>query len=795
MESNNIILNNENFINTFQHFPNNMAMELNSLISLNNTHINHTDHNLRYYINNSNTNNYENFSIQSNNHQRSNNNSLHQNEPINYSTITLSQQMNLSLDNNKNKEEEEEEEEELIEQIEGNEENNNSSEMINENENNNNEITNNSLPEFDYENILQQNMNENENVTLLNTFSNRNNINTFSNFHPSNTNINQQQENTSNSNGYSNTIINKNEDNHNIESIKFNTNKEDNKENEKIKLKLDFISISSQNKNKNNLEKFMKSPQYSDLQKTYLYANKIYSLKGENNFDIGTDEGNEICQEFLNQIEVLMKSMNIKGQDRNYRKKFTKAYFLLFEENKLCFLSEIFDSAQENTSFIVVNEEKYYFTEEVLNYGNDLFVSFCALITLLIDSIKMIKDKVISFDINKILDNIHSCLIDFDMKWVRYEEKYINELIIIEEKARNLITEGIKLENEITQYENKSKIKGKLLINDKKYNELRTKLIANILKINQIANINGKGRSDLPPEILFKAEKVLVTVSENKSKGMRNLAFKIKNALYVIRQLFRKYSKNIEGVDPRLSNNKDLSKYLLYFETKFELGMIYLLDNQKYNQLLSFSQIIEIICEKYNKYSIRDLIENNDPCIFVSLPSILLLKAMNKEDQNICKEYIPGLYDKNNESGKLFYNIKNLKKQVRNIIGDSNKTYNIIEKYILFDGTDEQKIIEQEIEQYSQIKKLICEIKKGLTNLSVHLQTYKPTQWNQFFQLAMDIKILNQNEMFNDANKSISVYDNNYNENDNENENDLDENDENNNESINTMNNTDIELF
>ena len=75
------------------------------------------------------------------------------------------------------------------------------------------------------------------------------------------------------------------------------------------------------------------------------------------------------------------------------------------------------------------------------------------------------------------------------------------------------------------------------------------------------------------------------------------------------------------------------------------------------------------------------------------------------------------------------------------------------------------------------------------------MQTYKPTQWNQFFQLAMDIKILNQNEMFNDANKSISVYDNNYNENDNENENDLDENDENNNESINTMNNTDIELF
>ena len=772
MESNNTILNNENFLNTFQHFPNNLAMEFNSMISLNNTHTNNTDYNINNNHNYSETNHLDNFSDHTNTHHRSNINSIQQIEQINCSTLTLSQNINLSLDNNKNKEEEESEEE-PGEECEENEENIISNEIINENENGNNilEMTDHSLPEFTYGNILQ-NINENENVTLLNTLSNRNNnnLNTFSNFYP----MNQIQENNNNA------LIDKSEENQNLE---------ENKSNELTLNKIGKISITSPNKNINNFQKFIKSPQYSDLHKTFLCANKIFKLKGDNNFEIGTDEGNEICQEFLNQIEVLMKSLEIKGHDREYRKKFTKAYYLLFEENKLCFLSEILDSAQENTSFIVVNEEKFYFSDEVLNYGNDLFVSFCALVTLLIDSIKMIKDKIISFDINKILDNIKSCLKEFDLKWVHYEEKYINELIIIEEKARKLITEGIKIEEELTNYENKSKIKGKLLINDKKYNELRTKLISNILKINQIANINGKGRIDLPPEILFRAEKVLVTVSENQSKGMRNLALKIKNAVYVIRQIFRKFSKNIEGVDPRLSNNKDLSKYLLYFESKFELGKIYLLDNQKYNQLLAFSQIIEIICEKYNKYSIRDLIENNDPCIFVSLPSILLLKAMNKEDQDICKEYITGLFDKNNESGKLFYDIKNKKKQIRNIIGDSNKTYNLIEKCILFDGTKEQVMVDKEIEKYSKIKEVISEIKKGLTNLSMHLQTYKPTQWNQFFQLAMDIKILDQNEMFNDANKSISVYDINY----NELENDLFDND--NNESMNEPNNVDLEIF
>ena len=768
MESNNTILNNENFLNTFQHFPNNLAMEFNSMISLNNTHTNNTDFNINNINNYSETGHLDNFSVHSNNNHRSNINSIPQNEQINYSTITLSQNMNLSLENNKNKEEGEESEEENEE----NEENIISNEIINENGNNIVEMTDHSLPEFTYGNILQ-NINENENITLLNTFSNRNNnnLNTYSNFYPMNNNLNQIQDNNF-------ALINKSEEHQNLD---------ENKHHELTLNKFGKISITSPNKNYNNFQKFIKSPQYSDLQKTFLCANKIFKLKGDNNFEIGTDEGNEICQEFLNQIEVLMKSLEIKGHDREYRKKFTKAYYTLFEENKLCFLSEILDSAQENTSFIVVNEEKYYFSDEVLNYGNDLFVSFCALITLLIDSIKMIKDKIISFDINKILDNIKSCLKEFDLKWVHYEEKYINELIIIEEKARKLITQGIKIENELTNYENKSKIKGKLLINDKKYNELRTKLIFNILKINQIANINGKGRIDLPPEILFKAEKVLVTVSENQSKGMRNLALKIKNAVYVIRQLFRKFSKNIEGVDPRLSNNKDLSKYLLYFESKFELGKIYLLDNQKYNQLLAFSQIIEIICEKYSKYSIRDLIENNDPSIFVSLPSILLLKAMNKEDQDICKEYITGLFDNNNESGKLFYNIKNKKKQIRNVIGDSNKTYNLIEKCILFDGTKEQEMVDKEIEKYSKIKEVIAEIKKGLTNLSMHLQTYKPTQWNEFFQLAMDIKILDQNEMFNDANKSISVYDNNY----NELENDLFDNTE----SMNEPNNVDLEIF
>ena len=70
-------------------------------------------------------------------------------------------------------------------------------------------------------------------------------------------------------------------------------------------------------------------------------------------------------------------------------------------------------------------------------------------------------------------------------------------------------------------------------------------------------------------------------------------------------------------------------------------------------------------------------------------------------------------------------------------------------------------MIDKEIEKYINNKEIISGIKKGLTNLSLHLQRYKPTQWNTFFQLAMDIKPLNKNDLCNDVNKTMTTDNNN----------------------------------
>ena len=66
-----------------------------------------------------------------------------------------------------------------------------------------------------------------------------------------------------------------------------------------------------------------------------------------------------------------MTSFGLKGENREYRKKFTKAYFYLFEKKKLCFLTEILGSAQEATPYIVVNGDEYNFSNEILETKHD----------------------------------------------------------------------------------------------------------------------------------------------------------------------------------------------------------------------------------------------------------------------------------------------------------------------------------------------------------------------------------------------------------------------------------------
>lgn len=129
---------------------------------------------------------------------------------------------------------------------------------------------------------------------------------------------------------------------------------------------------------------------------------------------------------------------------------------------------------------------------------------------------------------------------------------------------------------------------------------------------------------------------------------MRKLAEGIRKSFQELRQLFRKYEENIEGVDPQLKNNSDLVSALVNFETSWEKGKAYLISAKKCKQLIHFTSVIEATSEKYKKF--QEQVEDRDTVVFVSIPALLILKCLDNDDQGICKWFFPPMFNEEDNS-------------------------------------------------------------------------------------------------------------------------------------------------
>lgn len=111
-----------------------------------------------------------------------------------------------------------------------------------------------------------------------------------------------------------------------------------------------------------HIEQFKMTPNFTNLEQAAVCANQIVQ-RNDQKFDLDSYEGQNSCKKFLSYIEKLCESLKIKSQNRTYRKTFSNAYKVLYKEGKLCYLTEILDSAQEAFPYLYVNGEKYVFSK------------------------------------------------------------------------------------------------------------------------------------------------------------------------------------------------------------------------------------------------------------------------------------------------------------------------------------------------------------------------------------------------------------------------------------------------
>ena len=227
--------------------------------------------------------------------------------------------------------------------------------------------------------------------------------------------------------------------------------------------------------------------------------------------DLDDEQGVEVCKTYLCSLEMLMSSLEISLCSREYRKEFSNSYKALYTQMEeqygsfAAYLPEILDSAQESFDHLWVNGEKYVFSEHVVESGTELFEHFNKLRHFSSDfyrrNFETQKRTAASglFTPAAEVQKMKDMLARFDELWTIYENKYVSELMIIENDARRFVIESINAETELLQKEAHCAPL-------EEQDESKRSLLYNAGQVNAVANVEGKGRDDFDLRLLQKSE-------------------------------------------------------------------------------------------------------------------------------------------------------------------------------------------------------------------------------------------------------------------------------------------------
>ena len=130
-------------------------------------------------------------------------------------------------------------------------------------------------------------------------------------------------------------------------------------------------------------------------------------------------------------------------------------------------------------------------------------------------------------------------------------------------------------------YEIKEKAKGKIVLDCSKYNGSRRSFVEVLGKLNSVSNMEGRGRDDLSIDILIMAEGLMRRTAHAHSNALKVLFSNMRKAFNDLRKILRRYEQNIEMVDPQMKNNPELVDCLIAFETSWEKGKTYILNQRR----------------------------------------------------------------------------------------------------------------------------------------------------------------------------------------------------------------------
>eukprot|EP00439_Symbiodinium_sp_Y106_P026098 s2197_g3.t1 len=441
-------------------------------------------------------------------------------------------------------------------------------------------------------------------------------------------------------------------------------------------------------------------------------------------------------QRFLAQLEIVATLLRVDLTDRSYRNNFTPNYRVLFDRRRL-YIYELFNCFDCEPIFA---RQKGKLLKRCYH---DLLETVDAYFL-----VGAIPD----------LEKMRTLLARFDKTW---------ELFKIEAEARAPVVRAMQLEHKLRSLEASDTPQLEVLVSSirdrppTRYNErfeVLKQLVQLTAGLNNCANVAGRGRYDLSMDVLVAAAdrwalaKSLKPSNELETyhcKVQRVLSSRVLQHFADLRKYFGSISDIWKEVDPQLCNNRKLVDALAAWEVAWELGNRSLL---KQDVLQSFSSCAAMTLDAGHAYgrdaqrlapSLPRLIDTRDAELFLILPRLVLLNALRAPSQSgLLRELLPHQFaecaeaEAKEEHGKAKEGrAEGTEAEFPSRLSELKQDFQEVQKSLVRASASDRDFLTRRVisgpSAESEGDEKLHNFLLALEGLSVELQRYRPTDWNQ----------------------------------------------------------------
>lgn len=337
--------------------------------------------------------------------------------------------------------------------------------------------------------------------------------------------------------------------------------------------------------------------------------------------DVRSEAGYNACVAFLASLETVARGLGLEAAPRLYRNNFSANYRALFPDDGRHYRVDILEASVDQHSAIWVNGDKFELSAEAMIQAEGLQKAWDDLSELLDRWFQAVGEpgslcRPARTELAVVLDS-------FDRAWAGFENKYVSDLIHIEEQARGFIVQAVDHECRLQLLET-------LHERAEVISEAQLSLIRSIQRLNSVANFHRKGRDDLGADILDSAMVVLQRCAHNASSsgaGTRSaaqiLSGDVVSSFTAMRGYLRGVGACLERVDPHLCNNAGLVARLVDWEESWEVGARYVRE----------ASMLDAVCDLVTEIrkvqtfvpALTAMCSDFDVELFLVLPRIVLL--------------------------------------------------------------------------------------------------------------------------------------------------------------------------